>query len=323
MSARSIVPSPPSTTARSARRRRGSTPCSASSPVESSSTPARPRPPRARDGVVDVSRRPCVTTRARAQPTASRSSRRARRGSCGRVRVDEVEDELTVSLRPGQPGVYDPGDLAHPTPRAASATSRSTRRCTSGSRTTPLRRVARGPPRTGASRARAPASPAPRERAPAAAPAAREMNETSQVTSCGANGSSLEASARSSARAPSRAGRRGCLGCSWPCPTSSAITRAAPRCSSTSVKPPVDAPTSRQSSPARVDAERVERVRELVARARDVRRRPLDLERRRVVDLLAGLRVAGHEPGHHEAPVPAPGSRRGRARRAARRAASS
>src|SRR5205823_3424214 len=38
-------------------------------------------------------------------------------------------------------------------------------------------------------------------------------------------------------------------GWSCPWPTSSAITRAAPRCNKTSVKPPVEAPTSRQSSP--------------------------------------------------------------------------
>ena len=35
---------------------------------------------------------------------------------------------------------------------------------------------------------------------------------------------------------------------SWPCPTSSATTRAAPRCSITSVNPPVEAP---MSSPVR------------------------------------------------------------------------
>ena len=52
--------------------------------------------------------------------------------------------------------------------------------------------------------------------------------------------------------------------------------------------------------PGDVEAERVERIRELVSGARDVRRRRLDLERRVVGELLAGLRVPGHEPGHDE-----------------------
>ena len=52
--------------------------------------------------------------------------------------------------------------------------------------------------------------------------------------------------------------------------------------------------------PGRIDAERVERVRELPAGPRDVRRRLLDLERRLLVDLLAGLLVTRHEAGHHE-----------------------
>ena len=42
---------------------------------------------------------------------------------------------------------------------------------------------------------------------------------------------------------------------SWPWPTSSATTRAAPRCSSTSVKPPVEAPMSSASRPRDRDAE--------------------------------------------------------------------
>ena len=66
------------------------------------------------------------------------------------------------------------------------------------------------------------------------------------------------------------------------------------------MKPPVDAPTSRQSSPAGSTPKRVERVRELLAAARDVRGAALDRELRGLVDLLARLVVAGHEPGHHE-----------------------
>ena len=53
---------------------------------------------------------------------------------------------------------------------------------------------------------------------------------------------------------------------SWPWPTSSAMTSRAPRCSSTSVKPPVDAPMSSALRPVDGDAEHVERVRQLERR---------------------------------------------------------
>ena len=49
-----------------------------------------------------------------------------------------------------------------------------------------------------------------------------------------------------------------------------------------------------------VEAEGVERVRELLAAAGDERRRPLDLELGVLVDLLAGLRVPRDEPGQDE-----------------------
>ena len=52
--------------------------------------------------------------------------------------------------------------------------------------------------------------------------------------------------------------------------------------------------------PADVEAERIERVRELVPRARDVRRRALDGQLGVLVDLRARLVEAGHEPGEHE-----------------------
>src|SRR5207245_1331416 len=49
-----------------------------------------------------------------------------------------------------------------------------------------------------------------------------------------------------------------------------------------------------------VEAERLQRVRELLPAARDVRRRALDLELRFGVDLLSRLRVAGDEAGEDE-----------------------
>ena len=51
-------------------------------------------------------------------------------------------------------------------------------------------------------------------------------------------------------------------------------------------------------SAARVDGRRVEGVRELLAAAADVPRRPLDLELRGGVDLDSGLRVTAHASGH-------------------------
>jgi hypothetical protein len=50
----------------------------------------------------------------------------------------------------------------------------------------------------------------------------------------------------------------------------------------------------------RIDPELVERMRELVAAARDVPRRLLDDELRRVVYLLPGFRVAANESRHDE-----------------------
>ena len=53
-------------------------------------------------------------------------------------------------------------------------------------------------------------------------------------------------------------------------------------------------------APGRVDPEGVERVRELLAAARDEPRAALDLELRRLVHLLARLRVPGDEASEHE-----------------------
>ena len=52
--------------------------------------------------------------------------------------------------------------------------------------------------------------------------------------------------------------------------------------------------------PARVDAECVERIRELVARPRDVWRRLGDVERLILLHLLARLVMTADEPGHHD-----------------------
>ena len=77
---------------------------------------------------------------------------------------------------------------------------------------------------------------------------------------------------------------------SWPRPTSTAWTRAAPRWSRTSVKPPVEAPR-RGRQPRRVDPERVERGRELVTAAADVRVLLREAHRERRLDEIARLPV--------------------------------
>ena len=67
-------------------------------------------------------------------------------------------------------------------------------------------------------------------------------------------------------------------GASWPCPTSTAMTSAAPRSSSTWLNPPVDAPASSAVRPVDVDAEGVQGGDEFVGASADVvvGRRDLD-----------------------------------------------
>ena len=66
------------------------------------------------------------------------------------------------------------------------------------------------------------------------------------------------------------------------------------------MNPPVEAPTS-SAVPARdLELERLERVVELLAPARDEPRRLGHRQLRRLVDLLARLLVAGHLPGQHQ-----------------------
>ena len=97
-----------------------------------------------------------------------------------------------VSLRARAAPSLRPRPLAPTRPRDASATSRSTRRRTSGSRTTPFgASAAAGLELRLHEHERLPAGRRERERRRQRR-SAREMNETSQVTSCGANGSSVE-----------------------------------------------------------------------------------------------------------------------------------
>ena len=125
------------------------------------------------------------------------------------------------------------------------------------------------------------------------------MNETSQVTSCGANGSSVE---RARVHALEHRHARVVADLRVQLPVAD-VERDHAR--GATLQQHVGEAAGRGADvqavePGDVDRERVERVRELVPGTRDVRRRRLDLELRRLVDLLARLRVAGHAPGHHE-----------------------
>ena len=91
---------------------------------------------------------------------------------------------------------------------------------------------------------------------------------------------------------------------SWPAPTSTACTRAAPACSRASVKPPVEEPISRQTCPATSMAKWSQRGRQLESAAAHVRRARQHFERRIGVARLAGLggflAVDQHLAGHDE-----------------------
>src|SRR5690348_2509512 len=93
-SARSIVPSPPSTIATSA----GSS--------STSSTPHRSATDRRRPSASSTPSRSIVTTAARSTDGIVDPPVEVGR-ELGALSLDEVEDELTVSLRAGQPRVYD------------------------------------------------------------------------------------------------------------------------------------------------------------------------------------------------------------------------
>ena len=173
--------------------------------------PARARPPRA------TSTRPCATTAA--VSTA--------RGDCcvdplveviGKRRVvglHEVEEQLPVALRPGESGVYDAGDARSPFERSLGhlpddaaahgvvADDAALPHVGAARLELRLDEHDRLPARRGEPRARA------------AARSAREMNETSQTTSCGGYGSSVSARAFVRSSTVTRGSSRS-RGCSWP-----------------------------------------------------------------------------------------------------------
>ena len=78
-----------------------------------------------------------------------------------------------------------------------------------------------------------------------------EMKLRSATTRSAGPPRSLRGARRGRSPRTARSTRGSCAssGTSWPCPTSRATTCSAPWCSSTWVKPPVEAPTSRQRRP--------------------------------------------------------------------------
>ena len=125
------------------------------------------------------------------------------------------------------------------------------------------------------------------------------MNETSQVTRSGANGSSVElAGVRALEHGHARV-------VAQPLVELAVADVERDHARGAALEQDVGEAAGRGAdvervTPGRVDAELVERVRELVAAARDEPRRPLDDELRRFVHLLAGLLVAVDEARHHE-----------------------
>ncbi len=216
----------------------------------------------------------------------------------GVLSLDEVEDELTVSLRAGEPGVYDALGLSSRT-RAALRRPRARRvAALRGSRTTPFGVSARPASNCGFTSTSA-CQPGAASRSAGGSASFTEMNDTSHVTSCGANGSSV------SERALTRSSTvtRGVVADLRVQLAVADVERDHAR--RAALEQHVGEASGRRADvegveARHVDPEGVERVRELVPGARDVRRRRLDLELGVLVDLLARLRVAGHAAGHDE-----------------------
>ena len=160
------------------------------------------------------------------------------------------------SRLPSAPTIGDGASATglNPIRSAADRTSSTTRLCTAASVTTP-RLPTSARPASNCGLTSATTSPSGLSSGGSGASTSlREMNETSTVTtSTGWNAGGRDVRSSPRALTPSMTVTRGSwrsFHASWPRPTSSAATRAAPRRNNTSVKPPVDAPTSRAVRPA-------------------------------------------------------------------------
>ena len=257
------VPSPPSTRTRSQAVGRSSRLTSAGPAGDRRAPPSRSRTPRARRAL-------------RASPPVPQARRRPRRGDVSRSgphvgcvpcqaralprRVPQVQQDLPIAFHAGDRRIDRAGTapiLAHlplpPRRRRPAAAPRRRARCR------PCR-PRRGPPRTAASPARRRRRPASSSAGTTGSTRRSEMNETSMVT-MSKTGVGRQLIRRSACRA---------LTCSMhddpriaaqlPVELSVADVErddaAAPRCSSTSVKPPVEAPMSSAEAAGDVDARR-------------------------------------------------------------------
>ena len=262
-------------------------------------------------GVADPLERPCVITATRASPAASRR--------CGqRLAISAFDIDSRAPGSPdGRPRRGTRGTRGCPpgpgTRRIAHAQDDGARRRSrmrkdratpAGAppgRAPPPRRTARARPRTAASpaRSRATRGSAARDRRRQHQPQRDERDVGRDEARAGRAGRP-RVSARAFTRSITctRRVRRAAARAAGFGPRRAAITRAAPCCSRQSVKPPVEAPTSRQRSPVTSTCERRRRRLELVAAARDVARR---LARRAMLG-VAGDGGAGLV--HHRAARP-------------------
>src|SRR6266540_2979867 len=181
-------------------------------------------------------------------PSATAAARAA--SSSGPAPARSHRNSSTLPEGPGSGEGHTPA-APRPSSAAAAATDRTAPAHARGSRTTPPLPTASLPASncglTSSSR-----SPPGRVAAARAGSTSRsEMNDRSATVR--STWPPIASASRKRTLRPSCTWTRGWLrsrasSCPWP--TSTAITRAAPRSSSTSVKPPVDAPASRQRRPA-------------------------------------------------------------------------
>ena len=232
-----------------------------------------------------------------AYPTAASIRRSSSSGSEGVSLAIRWTTNSRFPFGPGWPESTTPATRA-PHEAADAQNARSTRRCTSGSRTTPFGASARpasnwGLTRTSAShRGVASATAGGRTRV-------AEMNETSQTISSGAVRQRVQM-AGVHALEDRDAAVRAEPGMQLAVPDVERDHARGPALEQ-AVGEAARGGADVQAVPARrVDPERVERVRQLLAAARDEARRALDLQSRRVVDLLSRLVVARHEARHDE-----------------------
>src|SRR5262249_5689783 len=280
---RSIVPSPPRTTARSA-----SFPSTTSTPTRSAMAAT------------------CVTAPSRSGPR-ERTAIRSTDGigdpllesgrELGIVSLDEVEDVLMVSLRAGEPRVYDParlgsgprqlaGHLSQDAPPDLGVADHAARRFGAAGLELGLDEHERLPPRCAELEHRH----------------ERERHREERDVACDQLRSERQLADRARVHALEHGDARIVADLRVKLAVAD-VERDHPR--RTALEQHVREPACRRADVEAVeagddDAESVEGIGQLVPRTGDVRRRRLDLELRVVRDLLARLRVPRHPAGHDE-----------------------